>query len=378
MTSLPLTAREVLAGPARRYGRPRLAGAAALVTLALSVAVPTGLLPTTTAQATPTTTTQATTVTTATLSAPLRVASYNIRNANSYEGRKNEKRWEDRRGAVVDTILGQDLDVLAVQEATQGLLHDGESEPKKINQYDDLLARLGGTWAITNATRYNCEKDTSPNSCRYVEKGASEGQRILYDAARVELVAQGSRLLPVPKGKGDNYMTWAELRQRSTGKRFLFSNLHTVGTDKDYKIKNEQARVALAELKDHNPDDLPMIAVGDWNSSRFEKPSNGPYDVYVKAGFVDPLGGRYKTHKPKGATVEHKIHTWLNSSNGGWARKAPGHKSWGLGSYIDYVLTTKMRVSEWETVARLDKKGRYVGTIPSDHNMVRATVWLPS
>jgi endonuclease/exonuclease/phosphatase family metal-dependent hydrolase len=311
-------------------------------------------------------------------SAPLRVASYNIRNANSYEGLKNEKRWEDRRGAVVDTILGQDLDVLAIQEATQGLLHDDESEPKSINQYDDLLARLGGTWAITNATRYNCVKDTSPNHCTYADKGASEGQRILYDAARVEVVAQGSKLLPVPKGKGDNYMTWAELRQLSTGKRFVFSNLHTVGTDKDYKIKNKQAAVALAELKAHNPDGLPMIAVGDWNSTRFEKPSNGPYEVYVKAGFVDPLGGVYKTHKPKHATVEHKVHTWLNSSNGGWARKAPGHKSWGLGSYIDYILTTRMRVSEWETVARLDKKGNIVGTIPSDHQMIRATVWLPS
>ena len=309
--------------------------------------------------------------------APLRVASYNIRNANSYEGRHNEKRWEDRRGVVVDTILGQDLDVLAVQEATQGLLHDDESEPKKINQYDDLLARLGGTWRITNATRYNCEKDTSSKRCSYADKGASEGQRILYDAARVELAAQGSKLLPVPKGKGDNYLAWAELRQLSTGQRFLFSNLHTVGTDKDHKVKVEQAEVALAELRAHNPDHLPMIAVGDWNSSRFEKPSNGPYDVYVGAGFVDPLGGAYRTHKPKRATVEHRVRTYLNSSNGDWLRTPPSHKSWVNGSYIDCILTTKMRVSEWETVARLDKRGRLVGTIPSDHHMVRATVWLP-
>jgi len=77
------------------------------------------------------------------------------------------------------------------------------------------------------------------------------------------------------------------------------------------------------------------------------------------------------------ATVEHKIRTWLSSSNSGWARQAPGHKSWGLGSYIDYIMTTKMRVSEWETVARVSKKGTFVGTIPSDHTMIRATVWLP-
>lgn len=309
--------------------------------------------------------------------APLRVASYNIRNANTYEGKKNEKRWKDRRGAVVAAVKGQDLDVLAVQEATQGLLHDAESEPRRISQFDDLVQRLGGAWRLTNATRYNCVKDTSPNRCTYVDKGASEGNRILYDADRVELLAQGSKLLPVPKGKGDNYMAWAELRQRSTGKRFLVSNLHTVGTDRDHAVKKKQASVALAELRAHNPEDLPMIALGDWNSSRFEKPSNGPYDVYVRAGFVDPLGQRYRsTTTAPDATVERRVRTWLNSSNPTWARKAPGHRSWVNGSYIDYILTTPMRVSEWETVARLSKK-TFTGTIPSDHNMVRATVWLP-
>jgi hypothetical protein len=36
-----------------------------------------------------------------------------------------------------------------------------------------------------------------------------------------------------------------------------------------------------------------------------------------------------------------------------------------------------MRVAEWETVARLDRSGRFIGTIPSDHNMIRLTVYLP-
>jgi endonuclease/exonuclease/phosphatase family metal-dependent hydrolase len=348
-------------------------GAAALVSLTLPLGALAGPGLATAAEAAPTA------ATAKPAAAELRVASYNIRNANSYEGKHNEKRWEDRRGAVVDTIQGQDLDVLAVQEATQGLLHDKASAAKKVTQFDDLVDRLGGTWRITNATRYNCVKDTSSKRCTYVDKGASEGQRILYDAARVELVAQGSKLLPVPAGKGDNYMTWAELRQRSTGQRFLLSNLHTVGKDEDYKIKNRQATIARDELAAHNPDGLPMIAVGDWNSSRFERPSNGPYDVYVKAGFVDPLGGAYRTTTTAPhATVEHRVHTWLNSSNPNWERTAPGHRTWTNGSYIDYILTTKMRVSEWETVARLSTKGKIVGTIPSDHQMVRATVWLPS
>ena len=75
--------------------------------------------------------------------------------------------------------------------------------------------------------------------------------------------------------------------------------------------------------------------------------------------------------------MQHRIHTWLNNSNPGWSRQAPGHRSWDLGSYLDDVLTTRMRVSEWETIAHLSTKGRIVGTIPSDHTMLRATVWLP-
>ena len=41
------------------------------------------------------------------------------------------------------------------------------------------------------------------------------------------------------------------------------------------------------------------------------------------------------------------------------------------------MLTTPMRVSEWETVARLDSADDFVGIIPSDHNMLRMTVHLP-
>ncbi|MGI3779603.1 MAG: hypothetical protein ACRYG2_02395, partial [Janthinobacterium lividum] len=184
MISLSLPAPDAQTRPARRSRhRPWLAGAAVLASLVLPATVPAGSVLGVTAQAAPVV------VVAKQVSAPLRVATYNIRCATCYEGRKNERTWADRRDAVVDGILGQDLDVLAVQEASQGLLHDDASEPEKISQFDDLVERLGGAWAITNATRYNCVKDTSSHHCTYAYKGASEGQRILYDASRVDLVA---------------------------------------------------------------------------------------------------------------------------------------------------------------------------------------------
>ena len=36
-----------------------------------------------------------------------------------------------------------------------------------------------------------------------------------------------------------------------------------------------------------------------------------------------------------------------------------------------------MRVEEYEVVMKLDANGRFVGVIPSDHNLIRATVYLP-
>ena len=44
---------------------------------------------------------------------------------------------------------------------------------------------------------------------------------------------------------------------------------------------------------------------------------------------------------------------------------------------MDYIFVEPMRVSEYETVVRVDDEGRLVGAIPADHNMLRATVWLP-
>jgi hypothetical protein len=47
------------------------------------------------------------------------------------------------------------------------------------------------------------------------------------------------------------------------------------------------------------------------------------------------------------------------------------------GSNLDYIFTTPMRTLEWETVLNLDSSGKLAGTIPSDHNMIRAKVLLP-
>ena len=298
--------------------------------------------------------------------APLRVASFNVK-CETCGGVS----WSSRRGAVVSAVRSQDPDVIGIQEASQGWLSGA-----RISQFEDLANRLGASYTLANAKRNNCVKHWTPSGCRYRDQGASQGTRIIYNSARLELLAQGSRrLLEASSGANDRYVAWAILRQRSTGKRFFFADTH-LEPNASFAARNKQTRQVLATIAAHNPDRLPTVVVGDFNSHKWTKPSNGPYDIMRSAGFVDPLGNTYRsTTRAAVGAVERRINTRFSSYND-YQRQAPRF-GYTNGTYLDYIFTTPMRVSEWETVVRVDSRGRFVGVIPSDHNMIRATVWLP-
>jgi endonuclease/exonuclease/phosphatase family metal-dependent hydrolase len=320
-------------------------------------------------------------------SAELRVASYNVTCDKCFDGQPNELHWKDRRAAVAASIKAQDLDVIGVQEAGQGWLKDESGNKIDLSQFEDLRNALGSPWTLTNAHRNNCVKSKTPSSCVYKDQGASDGDRILYDATRVTMLEAGSKLLPNVGGKNDRYVTWARLQQRSTGKQFMFASTHLEpakdkgGAGALYQNRRDQAKVVAQTVAQHNPGGLPAFVVGDLNSSRFPhdySPTNAPYDVLTAAGYVDPLGAAWRTTKTApGALVQHRVNTWLNSFNG-FDRTVSRKAGWVNGSYIDYIMVSRgVQVPEWETVAHLGKDGNLEGIIPSDHNMLRATVVLP-
>ena len=152
--------------------------------------------------------------------------------------------------------------------------------------------------------------------------------------------------------------------------------------ESDLEAVNDQARVVAQTVAGHNPDGLPAFVVGDLNSSRFShdySPTNAPYDVLTGAGYVDPLGGAWRTTSTApGALVKHRVNTWMNSFNG-FERTVTRRAGWVNGSYIDYIMVSRgVQVPEFETVAKLGADGNLEGIIPSDHNMLRATVVLPA
>lgn len=311
---------------------------------------------------------------------PLKVASYNIKCANCTG--PGELPWADRRGAVVATIKSQMPDVIGIQEASQGWL-SGETRAGGLTQFEDLGERLraaGAPYQVTNGNRNNCVKHTTPTGCVYQDQGASQGTRLFYNTTKVDLVSQGSLLLPkVAATDAARYFAWGVFIQKSSGKRFFVGDTHldpTSGAD-HHEMRIRQTQAIISEVQKRNPGGLPVLLTGDFNSHKWTAPANGPYDALMKAGYKDPLGNTYFSDIPSaGATAEKTVGAFYDTFNGS-KRVANARHAYGNGTHLDYVFTSGMRTAEWKTAVNVDSNGNFVGVIPSDHNLIQVTVQLP-
>lgn len=364
--------------------------------------------------------------------AGLRLASYNVMcdtHTCSSKSAEAAQPWTVRRDYVVNTINQADPDVVSLQEARQSKLDGSE-----VVQFNDLVGLLKSPWALTNTNRYNCSNPNS-NAClnpdgtkkdaNYTDQGAADDVRIAYRTDRIKLLKdsngatrQGSVRLPatpidnpgwIDPSPRPRYMAWAFLQQRSTGKKFLMIDVHLeprndsdispdsgCGTSANPicgKIRLAQAQRVAQEIARLNTEGLPVVMAGDVSSSRAEPGTNLPYTALIGSGLVDPLrpvtdsGTQYYT-AAAGAPAETRTNIAFNSVNQ-YERAARCYNcrvdgvfdatrvnSYN-GAYNDYILTSPMRISEFEQVVNVDSLGNFIGVIPSDHNLIRATLWLP-
>jgi endonuclease/exonuclease/phosphatase family metal-dependent hydrolase len=271
-------------------------------------------------------------------SQPLTVGSYNVLKA------KNKSNWVKRRGAVAATILGENADVVGLQEATP--VH----VPGGYRQYADVARLLGSEWGLTTS--------------------AGEA-RIVYNKARLTLLRDGYQVLHGSNTLGvQRYAPWAVFEQKSTGKKFFFMNTHFLPQNgaKANRLRASAARQMVAAVKRDNTGNLPVVIVGDFNTGGMRNSANAIYRTFLGAGYIDPL-----TRTGKLGSAEKKVRTHLKTVNK-LKRKAPVDLTPPL---IDQIFVSKMRVASYEVVAKINGSGQFVGTIPSDHNMIRATVYLP-
>lgn len=314
----------------------------------------------------------------------LSVASYNIHCANCNADPANS--WPNRRDSVIANVKSKMPDVMGVQEASQAWLKDANGVATNLAQFEDFRNRLnaaGAPYEVTNSNRNNCVDSSRPTNCVYADKGASLSTKLFYNKNTVTLLSQGSVALPkLPTNVDPRYVAWATFKQNSTGKSFFVANTHLIsGAGSDlYELRKQQALKVTQVIAEKNTSNLPVMITGDMNSSKWAMPTNAPYDEYTKAGYVDPVGGTWRTSLASGyATAEKMTNAQYYSYNGFTPTLAKTSLTGprALGSHIDYILTSKMRVASWEMVLSVDTNGVFQGRIPSDHNMILAKVGLP-
>lgn len=277
--------------------------------------------------------------------APLDVASYNIHCSSCHKSGKLS--WPARRANVVKIITQENPDVLGLQEALTTR-----------NQIGQLVSSLGGRYRLVPAP------------------GVKDGSRIIYRPEAVRLIKSGTTKLP---GSGfRRFASWAIFEQHLTGQRFFFLSTHLEPGSSEGGLRNSQTSALISSIR-ANAGSLPVYAVGDFNAYKFDSYGNRPWYLMKDAGYLDPLGNTFRSHgSAPGAFVEQRINTNYDTSNRFEA--SPPKKSYINGSHLDYIFVTEgIRVPEFEVVVRVGASGRWtMSPIPSDHNMVRATTFLPT
>jgi len=344
-----------------------LAGAAAVAMLAL-----TGVLP---SPAAPTPLASASTGT------DVKVASFNIQSVSLDQTNGNRQPWKERRGKVIAELMSEHPDVIGVQEANPSY-----SYPTRLvdgpTQYFDLrngLNKAGGNYQLTNTVPYNCVNARSNYKCVYQYRGASWGDRILYNRDTIDLVRSGSTLYSVQgAGVDKRYIAWAVLSVKATGHTFLFVGTHPRGDASQRGAQLNQLVSRINALKQGRP----VVAVGDFNTQKFDPFAATLLPKMRNNGYGDVLNQEYAVNPVRQPRAQSTVDAWINSYNhlnravDQWSYSQRRDKT---GNMIDYVFATNsLPVRRFRLVLDYDASTLQVnGVFPSDHNMITATLTMP-
>ncbi len=313
--------------------------------------------------------------------ADVKVASFNVGGVSTDAQASGDHRtWRIRRPVVVAEILSSRPDVLGVQEANQSSIYPANVD-YGVNQYMDLKGALvaqGGHYALTNTYAYNCANSASSVNCVYTNRGASQDNRILYNTDTVTLVKQGSvKYAHQTAGKNTRYLAWAIVKMKATGKQLFFANTHLDPYTES--VRRAEWDEVIANTK-RLAGGLPVVSVGDYNTSKFSSYAATYLPKMKAAGYGDLLGQTYATplSHPRAAVLDR---AWVNSFND-YGRDARGYSYEDgqnrIGNNIDWIFATNsLPVKAWLTAAPINRTTfQLVGVIPSDHFLIQATLTL--
>jgi len=281
----------------------------------------------------------------------IKVATYNV---CSVACEASARLWSVRQPAVIANVAAQSPDIIALQEMDRSL----------------LASLLDGLNAATSRSYMTSDPPS---------KGGSGTTKLAYDTLRFDMVPSKDGSVELTSGESGTrkWAVWAILVDKLSGKKLFVVSAHLVAGEAWQELRRVQTAEVVAMVAAKNPDNLPVVIAGDFNSGRDYKPSNYVYDVLAGAGYREPLGNTNNSWTPaKTATAEHRVNLDYNTYNNfdAYARRS----KYDNGSAIDYIWhSPKIRVALSAVAVDVDTAGRFVGVIPSDHNMLTATIHLP-
>lgn len=286
--------------------------------------------------------------------AELRVATFNISGQNNDPKAKGDRKvWSKRLPVVASQIIGENSDVVGLQEAYQ--------RTKQYVSLRNALNARGESYQVTD-----------------LAEGTSAGTRILYNTKTVTPLDKGSKAYASQVGgKTDRYLVWAKFRHNASGKKFFFFNTHLSPDSSSVRVKEWKELISKVTVL--NDDNLPVVVVGDFNTSKHKPAAAQMLPAMKNAGFGDVMNQQYKVNPPVNPRAESVVNGAINSFNdyrrGISAYSYPLGQSM-VGNGIDWIFATNsLRVKEWKVVINVDPSTRQIrGVIPSDHNMISSVI----
>lgn len=270
--------------------------------------------------------------------------------------------WTTRAPVLAKNIASQNLDIVTVVEAS------GHSNSNRSDPYEQAWADLDRRLTSLTVT----DTGDLPNP-------SDQGNRIYYNPSKYSVIATGNLggVYDYRQTDWSHHFTntpWAELRSKSDPSiRFIVVAAHygvpltTNTVTRKTQLGTDSAQL-LKALSATNTGHLPVILGGDFNDNRYpEGRTDGAQPTLIRGGFYDSSASlrRYGTAKS----------TFNNSLPPSKQVSDPN----GNGQRIDYILTQGFQGSEQFTNDYLprDSGGVALSLVPSDHNLITATLRVP-
>jgi endonuclease/exonuclease/phosphatase family metal-dependent hydrolase len=266
--------------------------------------------------------------------------------------------FAQRRPGQLALLGSSDAAVIGIQEGNSCLV----KIPRKpcYRQIDSLAAGLQSRYALADTDA----SATGPN--RYA------GNYILYDPNVVEPVDTGGHfildheLTGLPnRGGGGRYAAYQAFRLVQTGATMLFVSAH-LATPRGHEwdnVRGEETRSMIQQAAAYAASlgVGPIVYTGDFNSypHEYEKVDE-PGNEMRAAGYLDGI-----------QVAQELVNAQYDSINGLSRIPPKGH-----GSADHVFVSAGVGVQSWRELLHLSK-GKFAGTIPSDHNPVVSGVEIP-